>query len=228
VIEWWRPIVVRGGNHSPSAKAKEKPTSETIEATSKTFPSKATMKYSTRAVESSTSAASVSAATVCGSLIGRPQQPRHEGSHDDEGPQAKHDGYSSYINPALSNWRRTQLDSSASYLAECRSAVIAWRAGPVRLASGLTTLADRAIETTPASQAEAHVTHCLARLLQRRPAEQRPATLLNVSPIHQRTAMMRKNATRLPVNGNVASNAIFQPTRMSIFRILIPPRGDLQ
>jgi hypothetical protein len=54
-------------------------------------------------MESSTSAVSASA-TVCGSLIGRCQQPRHDWSHHEEDPQAKHDILLLlYVDPAVPN-----------------------------------------------------------------------------------------------------------------------------
>jgi hypothetical protein len=66
---------------------------------------------STSAVESSTSAVSASAATVCGSQTGRSQQPRYDGSHDEEGLQAKHDVLLSlfYRSSGLDYGRRTSV-----------------------------------------------------------------------------------------------------------------------
>jgi hypothetical protein len=109
IIEWWRPIVARGGNHGPGAKVKEKPTSKTNEPTSKTSSSKATMRSSTSAVEFSASAVSASAATVCGSQTGRSQQPRYDGSHDEESLQVRHDVLLSLFYRSSGLGRRTSV-----------------------------------------------------------------------------------------------------------------------
>ena len=67
------------------------------------------MRSSTSAVEFSASAVSASAATVCGSQTGRSQQPRYDGSHDEEGLQVRHDVLLSLFYRSSGLGRRTSV-----------------------------------------------------------------------------------------------------------------------